>query len=220
MQEPPRILSLVLVPALLTLVITVVRVVGELQGWNPALFGSDAGGGAALVGITWLVLVFGAWFGFRLRRGGATVALGRAAIVYAIALAVMVGGFLGLTASGLVTMPTEEQPGQLEGLEYALGLMALAAVVALVAWPRLTLTLLVYGYLARLPVVAVTWLDLSQGWDTHYGALPPAVVVRDDSERLMALLMPQLTLWPLVFTPIVGGLCGCLGARLAGSKRG
>lgn len=58
-----------LIPALLTLAITVLRLVGEINGWNPAIFGSpEAGGDLAPLGISWLIFVFGLWFGALLFR--------------------------------------------------------------------------------------------------------------------------------------------------------
>ena len=63
--------QLVLVPAAITLGVTLLRLVGELLDWSPLLFNKEAGGGGALVGIAWLVPVFGAWFGWRLARAGA-----------------------------------------------------------------------------------------------------------------------------------------------------
>lgn len=47
-----RLTSLILIPALLTLAITLLRLAGELLNWAPALFNKAAGGGGALVGIT------------------------------------------------------------------------------------------------------------------------------------------------------------------------
>jgi hypothetical protein len=215
----PGIWSLVAVPALFTLAVTVVRLIGELQGWDPTLFKTEAGGGGALIGITWLVLVFGLWFGWRVRRGGSSVPTGRAAGLYLLGIAAMAGGVFGLKEAGLVTFPSGEAPGDLQGGVYLLGLMGIGALIALAAWPKLTATLMLYGVLARLPVVAVTWLDLQQGWTTHYGELPPGMAPKDTMETFLALSTPQLTLWPLVFTPLVGGLIGCLGAGMAGSGR-
>ena len=138
--------------------------------------------------------------------------------MYLLAILVMAGGIFALIQMGLASFPSEENPGELQGFPYLLGLMGVAAVVALLAWPRLTLALMAYGYLARLPVVLVTHLDLDRGWDTHYGELPPGVPPTGPTETFWALVTPQLTLWPLVFTPVVGGLCGCLGAALGRRK--
>jgi hypothetical protein len=44
--------KLILVPGLITLVITVLRLVGELQHWSKLFFNPSAGGGGAIVGIS------------------------------------------------------------------------------------------------------------------------------------------------------------------------
>jgi hypothetical protein len=66
----PTTRDLVLVPAIITLAVTVLRLVGELQQWSPRLFSRAGGGGAALVGISWLPLIFGVYFAARLARVG------------------------------------------------------------------------------------------------------------------------------------------------------
>ncbi len=88
---------LILVPAVITLAVTLLRLIGELQGWSPALFNRNAGGGGALVGIAWLVPVFGAWFGWKLGKVGAFPgSLGRALGLVILALAILpLSGFLG-----------------------------------------------------------------------------------------------------------------------------
>ena len=60
---------LILVPALITLAVTIVRLVGEIAGGPASLFNSAAGGGGALVGIVWLIPIFGIYFGCKLVRG-------------------------------------------------------------------------------------------------------------------------------------------------------
>ena len=46
------------------------RLAGELMEWSPRYFSRVAGGGLAVVGITWLVPIFGFYFGYRLGRAG------------------------------------------------------------------------------------------------------------------------------------------------------
>ena len=58
-QDASRIGKLILVPAVITLAVTLLRLVGELQGWSPALFNREGGGRGALVGIVWLIPVLG-----------------------------------------------------------------------------------------------------------------------------------------------------------------
>src|SRR5262245_34913395 len=62
--------NLILVPAVITLGVTLLRLVGELQGWNQRFFNREPGGGGALVGIAWLVFLFGAYFGWKLAALG------------------------------------------------------------------------------------------------------------------------------------------------------
>src|SRR6185436_7286031 len=66
-------LSLLWRSALVTLAVTLLRLVGELRGWNPDYFSRLPGGGLAIVGITWLVPLVGAYFGYHLARARASV---------------------------------------------------------------------------------------------------------------------------------------------------
>ena len=61
---------LILVPGVVTLVVTLLRLTGELQGWSPKLFNPEPGGGWALFGIWLLVPVFGVYFALKLVRAG------------------------------------------------------------------------------------------------------------------------------------------------------
>ena len=56
MSEPAAgfsIRRLIMVPAVITLAVTLLRLVGELQHWSPRFFSREAGGAFALVGIVW-----------------------------------------------------------------------------------------------------------------------------------------------------------------------
>ncbi len=46
--------KLILVPAVITLAVTILRLVGELENWSPLFFNKHAGGGGALIGTQWL----------------------------------------------------------------------------------------------------------------------------------------------------------------------
>ena len=73
--SPAWHVRLVLWPALLSLAVTLLRLVGELRGWSPEYWSRLPGGGLSPLGIVWLIPVFGFYFGWRLQ------ALGRAAVV-------------------------------------------------------------------------------------------------------------------------------------------
>src|ERR1044072_9795091 len=64
------ILRLIFIPSVITLGITLLRLVGELQHWPTALFNRDAGGGGAIIGISWLPLIFGVYFALKLSESG------------------------------------------------------------------------------------------------------------------------------------------------------
>jgi uncharacterized membrane protein len=62
----PNVKRLIMVPALIALAITIFRLVGELAGGSSTLFNRAAGGGGALIGIVWLVPIFGVYFAVKL----------------------------------------------------------------------------------------------------------------------------------------------------------
>jgi len=204
-----RIGRMVLGPALITLAVTLLRLVGELQGWSPRLFSREAGGGGALVGISWLVPVFGAWFGWKLaasgeRPGSARRALGLTVLALA---ALPASGFavarLGVEATSLTTLAV-----------YAVVSVA-ALLLALLAWPALGRTLLAYGLAARIPVILVMLAAILGSWGTHYDAMPPGTPEMSGLQKwLVAGVLPQLTVWQW-FTVVIGGLFGIAAAALA-----
>jgi hypothetical protein len=205
----PRPGQLVLVPAVITLAVTLLRLAGELQGWSPRLFSRAAGGGGALVGISWLVPVFGAWFGWKLamsgeRPGSAWRALGLTVLALAV-----------LPASGFVAA----RLGIGATSSTMLAIFAVVSVVALFlalrAWPALGRTLLAYGLAARIPVILVMLAAILGSWGTHYDAMPPGTPEMSGLRKwLVAGVLPQLTVWQW-FTVVIGGLFGLAAAALA-----
>jgi len=51
--------GVILIPAIITLGITLLRLAGELAHWSPRFFSPEAGGGFAIIGISWLPFLFG-----------------------------------------------------------------------------------------------------------------------------------------------------------------
>jgi hypothetical protein len=193
------------VPAVATLGVTLLRLAGELMEWSPRLFSRVAGGGLAVVGITWLIPVFGFYFGYRLGRSGR----GPSSLVRAA----------GLPAAALVLAPILAWLGsRLESASTATGYLGLWAVVsvtvaalALAAWPRLGAVLTLYAFAARLPVVAVMWFAIRGNWGTHYDAPPPGFPpMLPDSRWLWTGVLPQLTIW-VPWTVVIGALFGAAG---------
>src|SRR4030095_4240284 len=205
------IARIILVPSVITLVITLLRITGELRHWSPKMFNRSAGGGGALVGITWLVLIFGVYFALKLASDGKGPAgVGRSIGMAVLGLVVMAGG--GFIAAA----PQVNVPGKL-----VIGLLLFAAAIALQfrTWPALSKALLAYGYAARIPVVIVSFFAIRGNWGTHYDALPPGL--RETSfwtRYIQTALVPQLIFW-VAFTVVVGTLFGSIAAAIRSRQK-
>lgn len=206
--------ELILVPSLITLAVTILRLVGELQNWAPGLFSKDAGGGGALVGIAWLVPIFGIYFAVRLVQGG----YGPESVWPVLGSAV---GALVLTI--VVTIAVNALGLPLVASLAIMGVASLVAVwIALRAWPALGRTLLAYGLAARIPVIVVMLIAILQNWGTHYDVAPPNVPQADAWNPLVKWLvigvLPQLTVW-IAFTVVIGAIFGAIAASFARRTR-
>jgi len=205
--KPLSITSLITIPALVTLGITILRLVGELQHWPKPWFNTAAGGGGAIVGISWLPIIFGPYFALKLAGAGDGPSSAGKAIGLAFAgLAVMVvGGFLMGVA---VTMH------RLNWTVIGYLVMLLAAFVPGIGWRSLGNTLLAYAFAARIPVLIVMFLAMrgngGQGWGTHYDAAPPNLQFPSFGARfLYAGLFPQLGFW-IGWTVVAGAIVGTI----------
>src|SRR2546425_7368365 len=138
------ITRLILVPGLVTLGVTILRLVGELQPWSKTLFNPAPGGGGGLVGIVWLAPIFGIYFAWQLsEEGQGPSSNGKAILTTVIALLVLAAGsFLAISS----------QFRSVGKLVAGVLLIGAAAWIPLQGWPALGKTLLAYGYLARVPV--------------------------------------------------------------------
>ena len=157
---------LILVPAIITLAVTLLRLTGELMQWSSALFNRSAGGGGAIVGIVWLVPIFGIYFALRLAREGERPGkLLRAFALVLLAMAVMPVTGMVAAAAGV------DQTGT-PALLLFVAAAVVTVVVALRAWPELARVLVVYGVAARVPVVIVMLIAILASWGTHYDVPP------------------------------------------------
>jgi hypothetical protein len=200
----------IVVPALVTLAVTLVRLLGEL-GHGPRLFfNPEAGGFGALVGITWLAPVFGIYFALKLKETGESRPSGWACAGFAL---LGVALFVGLNLAGSLLEPAFF--GQLT----IMGLAALPAVAVFYrAWPQLGRLLLAYGLAARLPVLLIMLAAMLGNWGTHYDVASPDTPSMGPWMKWFWIgVVPQLTLW-MAYTVLIGGLFG--GVALAvGSGR-
>ncbi len=204
--------KLILVPSLITLGVTILRLAGELQNWSPMLFGKEAGGGGAIVGISWLPIFFGIYFALKLAGASAgPTSLGRTFAFWVLGLLLFVaGGYLGFLAF--------QSNSPVTGIS-ALVLMAGAVVVQLWGWSSLTKVLIAYAYAARIPVLIVMFLAFQGKWGTHYDALPPDFVSKGFvSDFFNLAVFPQLVLW-IAFTVLVGTLCGAVATAITRGRK-
>jgi hypothetical protein len=202
--------QLILVPALISLAVTILRLTGELAHWSQKYFNTGVGGGGSIVGITWLAPIFGAYFAAKLARTGAgPPSAWRAMGFAALGAAVLVGGSaLGQTLPSL--------SGFYVRLLYIWAVFAVAGIVTFPGWPALFKVQLAYAYSARFPVVLVMFVAFQQGWVTHYSATtrdtPPGFNLWP--KFLWLGFFPQLIFW-VGFTLVSGMLSGGFVAVLA-----
>jgi hypothetical protein len=206
-----NIKQLILVPALISLGVTLLRLVGELNEWSPILFGREAGGGGSIVGIAWLVPIFGVYFALKLARMGHAPASGwKMAGVSLLALA-------AATAVIMVLFSISQS----FAVQAASGVLAALTAVFVICktWPALFRTLLAYGFAARVPVAIVMLFAIYGGWGTHYELGPPGTPEMSPFVKWIVIgLIPQMTAW-IAYTVVIGSLFGGLAVALKGRAR-
>jgi hypothetical protein len=206
LENRSSVTGLILVPALITLAITILRLVGELQHWPSPLFSNQGGGGGAIVGISWLPIIFGPYFAAKLMRSGDRPSSLWKTIVFAlVGFVLMVGGaFLAFAMS----------KGSLIMVLGGLIIIAAGAAIQFPGWPGLAKTLLAYGYSSRIPVAIIMFFAMQGNWGTHYDAVPPQVASMSMiSKWALFGLAPQLVMW-ILYTMSVGALFGGITAAV------
>lgn len=204
------IFRLIFIPSVITLGVTLLRLVGELQNWPSVLFNRGAGGGFALVGITWLAFVFGVYFALKLAgteddQPGAGRIVGFALLGLVILFA---GLFLGFGIKA-------KFPGK---IVIGLVLIIAGALTPFLGWKALAKVLLAYGYAARIPVVILMYFAMRGNWGTHYDAISPGFPENVDfwTKYVQLAVIPQMFMW-IGFTTVMGSLLG--GIALALTRR-
>jgi hypothetical protein len=213
MASDVSIKKLITVPAIITLAVTLLRLTGELMHWSPALFSPAPGGGGAIVGIAWLVPIFGAYFAMKLARAGVVPAATGPAIGYPL-----LGGLLVPAAGfGAVALGAGEQSFTTFGVFVVASIMG--ALIALRGWPALGRVLAAYGLAARVPVAIVMLIAMLGNWGTHYDVAPPGFPAMGTFAKWLLIgLLPQMTVW-MWFTIAAGMLLGGLAVAVTGRAR-
>lgn len=197
---------LILVPSLITLAVTILRLVGELNHWSSTWFNPAPGGFGAIVGIVWLVPVFGIYFALRLAAAGQEPAQAGRAVGYAVlGFVILAGGFL------LFQLVLKDR----KGLVLMWALAAFGGALQLYGWRELGKVLAGYAYAARVPVAMVMLFATRGGWETHYTALAmPGSELGWVTQYFLFGFFPQLVWW-VGFTIVVGSVFGSIATALA-----
>jgi hypothetical protein len=205
----PSVASLIAIPALISLAVTALRLAGELQHWSPRWFSSETGGVAPsgmswLIGITWLALPFGAYFGFRLAAAGqGPESLRRAFLCVGAAMVLLIAWILEVIPAPNVGFPRV--------LIFIWLVMVIAAIIQLAGWPRLFKVLLAYGLVSRIPVAIIMFLAMRGNWGTHYDyvGMGPQFQMSLLPRYLWLAFFPQLVFW-VAYTIVMGSLAGVI----------
>ena len=210
---------LILVPALITLAVTLLRLFGELRQWSAEWFNSSAGGvvprGVSwIVGIVWLPVPFGAYFALRLARAGREPRSAGRAVAFAAAGLALLACFFFLALPRLDAL--DWRPTLL--LIWSAGVAA--GALQFLGWRELAKTLAAYGLAARAFVVVVMLAAMLGRWGTHYDYGHEASVAGLAlSEKFWWLaFFPQLVFW-VGFTVTLGSLSGSIAHALTRRAR-
>jgi hypothetical protein len=205
------ITSLITIPALITLGITILRLVGELEHWPQPWFSTAAGGGGAIIGISWLPIIFGPYFALKLAGvGDRPSSVGKAVGFAVLGLVVF---FLGIYWA----QSTFSHPSMLTLVAFLV--MLVAAFIPGIGWRSLGNTLLAYAFAARIPVVVVMFFAMrgngGQGWGTHYDAVDPMFAHAGFARKFFYMaILPQMTAW-IAWTVAVGSIIGVIVVAVA-----
>lgn len=209
----PSAMQLILGPAFFTLAVTILRLVGELRHWSPMFFNSSPGGGGAIIGISWLPIIFGPYFALKLAgRGDGPASTGKSIAFPILGLVVLIlGGFISVKGA------QAQNP-----LRIVLGfaIMAVGGGLCFPGWRALAKTLLAYGLAARIPVAILMIVAIKDNWGTHYDAVPPNYNGPTAlwPKWVMIGLIPQILLW-VPFTIVVGSIFGATVRAIARRDR-
>jgi hypothetical protein len=209
---------LILVPSLVSLAVTLLRLTGELRHWSARWFSTETGGttpqGVSWVfGITWLAAPFGIYFAVRLvKNQEGPKSLPKALLFASLGLLMFVG----------YRIPISVFPFGFPAILIPLWIfMATAAALQYFGWPALFRTLLLYGLASRIPVTLVMLLAMIGKWGTHYDyvGMPGRFDMPLVPKFLWLAFFPQLIFW-VAFTIVAGAICGALTAALIRFKPG
>jgi hypothetical protein len=196
-------------------VVTLVRLCGELQHWSPGWFNAKSGGvlpsGVSwIIGIVWLPLPFGVYFALKLARAGRGPASAGRAVGMAVLGVLLLGGYFMLVLPRLTFL------GDRAFLLLIWIVGVIAGALQWFGWRDLCKTLVAYGLASRAVVVVVMLLAQLGHWGTHYdyGQEPSVAQVSFAFKFWWLSFFPQLVFW-VGFTVVLGALSGSITYALA-----
>lgn len=205
--------ELIWAPAVISLAVTLLRLVGELKHWPEKWFSTATGGiipqGISwVIGITWLAIPFGIYFGLKLcSRGDLPLGLGKACLYSGIALITIL-----LLPRGLLPLLKLGFP---RGLIVIWLTMAVSAAITCRSWTALFKIMLAYGIAARLPVAVIMFYAMRGHWGTHYDYvdMPAQFQMTFWRGYFWLAFFPQLVFW-VFYTGLVGTVAGVVAVAI------
>ena len=197
---------LILIPFVISLLVTLLRLTGELQHWSETWFYRSTSGLVPnktnwVFGITWLAVPFGIYFAYKLAKSErVSTSAGK---VIGLAVAGLIVTYGGLAVLGHFEIEF------VKSLIIVWSLSAASAMIQLFGWRRLFKALLAYGLASRAVVALVMFLAMHGNWGTHYDYFdfPPEMKANLLSEYFLLAFFPQLIFW-VGFTVVLGSLSG------------
>ena len=197
---------LIRVPAIITLAITLLRLVGELEHWSRMYFGQP-GGDSALVGITWLAPLFGIYFAIKLVRAGQGPASTGRSLGFSVLAALV--ALTGMTLGNRLPFGSFHQ-----FLIYVWALAVVAAIITVPGWRDLVKVQLAYAYAARIPTAIIMFFAIRGSWGTHYDFSPPNLTFLNYFTKYVWIgFFAQLVFW-VGYTVVSGMLAGAITAAV------
>jgi hypothetical protein len=131
-----NIKKLVAVPALITLAVTLLRLVSEFMNLPAWLANKEAGGPGALIGIAWLAPIFGIYFAIKLAEapGALWKNLLKTLFVYGLAARIPVMIIMGFATFGNWGTHYDAYPPEMESMSAASKVFFGGIVAQLVFW--------------------------------------------------------------------------------------
>lgn len=128
--------KLITVPAIITFVVTIVRLLGEFGDLPAWLASKESGGGGAVIGITWLAPIFAIYFAIKLvgQRGALWKNLVKTLFYYGLAARIPVIIIMGLAIFGEWGTHYDAFPPPLAEASPAMKFLLGGVVTQLVVW--------------------------------------------------------------------------------------